>query len=71
MSSCFTKQTTSFTDLLLYIVEADSAAAAGLSVTLVEREGNAPLTDEDKAAFNTVKTFTEIVQVRTCPFKDY
>ncbi len=43
--------------------EADGAAAAGLQVTLVEREGNEPLTDEDRAAFSTIKSFAEVVQV--------
>ena len=34
-----------------------------MSATLVEREGNAPLTDEDRAAFNCIKSFAEVVQV--------
>ncbi|XP_078033138.1 enolase-phosphatase E1 [Augochlora pura] len=42
------------------VKEAAAAKEAGLSAVLVEREGNAPLTDEDKVSFTTIKSFLDL-----------
>lgn len=41
--------------------EAKSAAEAGLKTTLVVREGNEPLTDDDKKTYNTISSFSELL----------
>ncbi|XP_014210153.1 enolase-phosphatase E1 [Copidosoma floridanum] len=40
--------------------EAEAAKAAGLSAIIVVREGNAKLSDEDKAAYKTIESFAEL-----------
>nr|XP_033324349.1 enolase-phosphatase E1 isoform X1 [Megalopta genalis]XP_033324356.1 enolase-phosphatase E1 isoform X2 [Megalopta genalis] len=42
------------------VKEAAAAKEAGLTAVLVEREGNAPLTDEDKVSFTTIKSFLDL-----------
>ncbi|XP_058801925.1 enolase-phosphatase E1 isoform X2 [Phymastichus coffea] len=43
------------------IKEAQAAKEAGLAVTIVIREGNAKLTDDDKLAFKTIQSFAELI----------
>lgn len=43
------------------MAEAVAADKAGLQVTIVVREGNAPLTDDEKKAFTTITSFKELV----------
>lgn len=40
--------------------EAAAASEAGLKTAVVVREGNEPLTDEEKGKFNTISSFSEI-----------
>ncbi|CAL7948519.1 unnamed protein product [Xylocopa violacea] len=42
------------------VKEAAAAKEAGLSTVIVLREGNAPLTDEEKVAFTTIKSFLDL-----------
>ncbi|KAF4519062.1 hypothetical protein B566_EDAN001652 [Ephemera danica] len=48
------EEITFFTDI---ITEAKAAKEAGLKVVILEREGNAPLVADDRAAFTVVATF--------------
>lgn len=41
-------------------VEAGPANEAGMKTCLVVREGNEPLSDEDKQKFNVIQSFTEL-----------
>ncbi|KAK6635622.1 hypothetical protein RUM44_000876 [Polyplax serrata] len=43
------------------VKEAVAADKAGLQTTLVIREGNAPLTDDEKKAFTTIESFKDLV----------
>jgi len=49
--------------------EGKCAAEAGMQVTVVEREGNEPLTEEDKKTYNTVSSIRDLVQVEDVPSK--
>lgn len=42
------------------VKEAEAAKEAGITATIVIREGNAPLSEEEKTAFSTIKTFDEL-----------
>ncbi|XP_051170391.1 enolase-phosphatase E1-like [Leptopilina boulardi] len=42
------------------VKEAESAKEAGMSATIVIREGNAPLSEADSSAFSTIKSFDEL-----------
>lgn len=42
------------------VKEAAAAKETGLSAMLLEREGNTPLTDEDKVTFTSVKSFLDL-----------
>ncbi|XP_043473674.1 enolase-phosphatase E1-like [Leptopilina heterotoma] len=42
------------------VKEAKAAKEAGMSTTIVIREGNAPLNEEDKSTFSTIKSFDEL-----------
>ncbi|XP_033205559.2 uncharacterized protein LOC117166053 [Bombus vancouverensis nearcticus] len=42
------------------VKEAAAAKEAGLSTVIVLREGNAPLTDEERVAFTTIKSFLDL-----------
>ncbi|XP_015591169.1 enolase-phosphatase E1 isoform X1 [Cephus cinctus] len=42
------------------VKEAQAAKEAGMSAMILLREGNAPLTDEDKAAFTTINSFLDL-----------
>lgn len=44
----------------MYVLEAKAAKEAGMSTTIVIREGNAPVNDEDKSTFSTIKSFDEL-----------
>lgn len=46
---------------LISLTEAVAADKAGLQTTLVIREGNAPLTDDEKKAFTTIESFKDLV----------
>ena len=49
-----------FTCYFYVFAEAKAAADAGLKTVVIIREGNAPLSDEDKQSFFTVTSFTEL-----------
>lgn len=43
------------------ISEAVAADKAGLQVRLVQRDGNAPLTDDELKSFSTISSFKDLV----------
>lgn len=44
----------------IFLSEAEAARDAGMQVVLLNRPGNAPLTDDDKTAFSFVDTFDNL-----------
>merc|ERR1711976_1092161 len=49
--------------------DAKAAADAGMKAILVEREGNAPLSEEDKANFETISSFSDLISSTEVPSK--
>lgn len=46
--------------LSMFYAEAYAAKAAGIRAILLDRPGNAPLSQEDRAVFKVIKTFDEV-----------
>lgn len=60
LTSYFHQQSTNTYIIFVFLTEAEAAKSAGMNVVLLDRPGNAPLTDQDKESFKLVKNFNEL-----------